>query len=127
MSKSFLEVAAAARHDLGKYMVFQLRWVGRDGQLDDVREALQSDLLRTRDGPKGTVNAAAIWVELRDVLAPFDPSAVASLDEGMALLAEGLPGLDAGTLENEEVRALSQLAWSLSEQLEALYRRAKEE
>ena len=127
MSKSYLEAAAAARHDLGKYMIFQLRWVGREGPLDDVREALESDLLRTRDGPGGTASAAAIWVELRDPLAPFDPQAVARLDEGMALLAEGLPGLAAGTLEDSELRALAQLAWSLSEQLEALYRRAKEE
>jgi len=127
LSQSFLEAAAAARHDLGKYMIFQLRWVGRDGPLEDVREALESDLLRTRDGPGGTVNAAAIWVELRDGLAPFDPSAVASLDEGMALLADQLPGLTAGTLEDAEIRTLAQLAWSLSEQFEALYRRAKEE
>jgi hypothetical protein len=127
LSKSFLEAATAARHDLGKYMIFQLRWVGREGPLDDVREALESDLLRTRDGPGGTATAAAIWEELRDALAPFDPQAVASLDEGMALIAARLPGLADGTLETAEVRALAQLAWSLSEQLEALYRRAKEE
>jgi hypothetical protein len=127
LSKSFLEVAAAARHDLGKYMIFQLRWVGREGALADVREALESDLLRTRDGPGGTASAATIWMELRDTLAPFDPGAVTRLDEGMALVAEQMPELADGTLEDTEIRALAQLAWSLSEQLEALYRRAKEE
>jgi hypothetical protein len=83
--------------------------------------------LRTQNGPGGTANAGAIWVELKDALAPFDPKEVARLDEGMTLLAEKLPGLAAGTLENAEIRALAQLAWTLSEQLEALYRRAKEE
>lgn len=75
-----------ARHDLGRYVAFQTRWVGVDGPVDDLREALVADLRRTRSGPGGVEGVGTVWARVRvatsgveavDVLvarlAAFDP------------------------------------------------------
>jgi hypothetical protein len=53
------------RHDLGKYMVFQLRWLPPEPSDADLREALDADLNRTRSGGGRVESAPAIWARLR--------------------------------------------------------------
>lgn len=99
---------ARVRHDLGRYVVFQQRWVAEGAGESERREALIADLLGTRRGPEGTVDAAALWAELRRPLvgeAPLpgggrvdlagDPD-LARLDAAMGAVAEAIDGLRAG-------------------------------
>ena len=46
-----LEAAQDARHDLGKYICMNQRWVSDQSDLSERVGALQADLLRTQSGP----------------------------------------------------------------------------
>ena len=63
-----LEAARIAKHDLGKYVTFQTRWLGADASEEERLDALRADLLETRRGPDGTVDALAVWAEFRPIL-----------------------------------------------------------
>lgn len=65
---SVAEAAAQVRHDLGKYVCFQVRWLADDADDDALRGALKDDLLRTRRGPAGEASAADVWAAFRDDL-----------------------------------------------------------
>lgn len=62
---SVAEAASRARHDLGKYVCFQVRWLPEDADDDALRGALRDDLLRTRRGPQGEEGAAQVWAGFR--------------------------------------------------------------
>ena len=128
MTSPYLEAAKAARHDRGKYMVFQLRWVTADGPSEDLEEALQADLLRTHEGPSGTVTAPGVWASVRGALRAVVPSkeVIQRLDAEMGSIEQSLPTLAGGGMAPEELRGLAQQALSFSEQLDALYQEAKE-
>lgn len=67
------------KHDLGKYISFQARWLEADAGSDARRQALRDDLLRTRRGPAGEASAAAVWRSFQarlDELPPHVRSAV---------------------------------------------------
>ncbi|MBN2798957.1 MAG: hypothetical protein JXX28_07395 [Deltaproteobacteria bacterium] len=49
------------RHDLGRYMAFQLRAVGDGAPHTLLCEALRADLLQTRRGPAGVERAVDLW------------------------------------------------------------------
>ena len=59
---------ARLKHDLGKYVSMQQRWLGPDPPEDALRDALTSDLLSTRRGPLETVDAPTVWAEFRPLL-----------------------------------------------------------
>lgn len=62
---SVADSANRARHDLGKYVCFQVRWLPEDADDDALRGALKDDLLRTRRGPAGEESAAQVWAGFR--------------------------------------------------------------
>lgn len=62
---ALLEHVARVKHDLGKYVAFQIRWVAPDAPLPDRRAALAADLLATRRGPEGATDAVTLWREVR--------------------------------------------------------------
>ena len=66
---SVADSASRARHDLGKYVCFQVRWLPEDAGDDALRGALKDDLLRTRRGPDGVATAAEVWSGFRAELA----------------------------------------------------------
>lgn len=115
-----LEAAARARHDLGKYVAFQARWLEPDAPADALREALREDLLRTRKGPDGVVDAATLW---RDLRGPLLPAGVERIDGLMAELADRAGRLDA--LGADELLATARLARSVADELKALHARVR--
>ena len=73
-----VEDLADIRHDLGKYVCFETRFVGTEAPELALREALQADLQRTRcrtlpDGEALTETAWALWARLRPVDLEGDP------------------------------------------------------
>ena len=62
------ELTGRAKHDLGKYIAFECRWLPDDCSEDDLLIALQSDILRTASGPSVVKSAFEIWNELRPSL-----------------------------------------------------------
>ncbi len=66
--ESLQEQLNALRHDLGKYLVFQLRWLPPEPTDDELREALEADLARTRTSGDLVESGPALWARLRPVL-----------------------------------------------------------
>jgi len=97
-----VEDLADIRHDLGKYVCFETRFVGVEAPEPTLREALQADLERTRcrrlaSGEALTETAWALWTRLRPELLHEDPD-VLEIDGLLhrleaADLAAGLPEL----------------------------------
>src|SRR5688572_26385516 len=96
-----LDAALRARHDLGKYAAFQLRWVGADAPVAELREALRADLLHTQ----GERDVASVWAELR---APLADAGIADVDTLVADLADRAARLE--QLDEVELRATATLA-----------------
>ncbi len=69
------EHIAHVRHDLGKYVAFQLRWLPPVPSDDELREALEADLARTRASDLRVESAPALWSRLREPLVGAAPLA----------------------------------------------------
>ena len=125
----FLDAAAAARHDLGKYIAFELRWVGEAASDADLLAALQADVLRTRSSRGETLDALAVWEGVKPGLQGLRGRDVDvdAVDEAMNRIGLRLPGLCGGALTREEMNSCRADAFLVSEHLDALYRRLKEE
>lgn len=115
---SLADAAARARHDLGKYIAFQTRFVGTDGPLPELRDALRADLLHTRSGGGEDADAATVWRALRTALAP---AGIEGIDARMSKLEALAARLD--LLGEAELRLAARLALEVSEELRALHRR----
>ncbi len=117
------EALAAARHDLGKYVHFEARWIAEDADATSVREALRADLLRTRRGPRGEHGVGKVWADARAEIAlamacdgrPLD---LADIDRRVVELAAAAERLD--DLSLPELRDVAALARSLAEAIRAL-------
>lgn len=83
--EALLPVVEDLRHDLGKYVCFEVRFVGLDAGVDDLRAALRADLLATRRRAGQTEAAWQLWGRLRpDALDGDDDVAV--IDQAVAQL-----------------------------------------
>ncbi len=124
---ALVEAAAAAKHDLGKYVAFQIRWLAPDAPPEALLEALRSDVLQTRRGPTGIEDAPALWRRLRPPLAGLAPgdSNLASVDESVAALEAALPGLRAGDLTPTSLVETAAHARAVAAHLAALHRRLR--
>jgi hypothetical protein len=109
-----LEAALRARHDLGKYAAFQVRWIGADAPAPELREALRADLLHTQ-GERGV---AAVWADLRP---PLADAGVEDIDAIVSTLADRAARLE--ELDEDELRATASLAMKLGDALKQLARR----
>lgn len=121
---TLLEAVKAARHDVGKYVAFQLRWLPEDAPAGELLEALRADVLQTRRGPSGTESAPQVWARVRPPLAGLD---LHGIDAAMSELTDGLGGLEQGTLSLEQLRALRVAAIAVSDGLAELYRTVREQ
>ncbi len=98
------------RHDLGKYVCFEVRFVGLDCGDEALREALESDLRRTRSarGPDGRdLNESAwdLWARLRPSTLADDPD-VRKIDALVAELQAADLGADGPVLRKAAESAL---------------------
>lgn len=107
------------RHDLGKYIAFETRFLGPSASEEDLRSALRSDLLATRRGSRGVESAAQIWTRLRPVDLGDDPD-VLKVEEALARLREADLEVDLDGL-----RALAELAQQVRQATRSLHERAR--
>ncbi len=114
------EAANQVRHDLGKYVHLEARWLGEDSSEVDVREALVTDLRRTRRGPSGDESCVDLWARLRPAVADFDTTEV---DDLVAHIGAQLSRLDAMPLA--ELRALATVTHRLGEACRRLVEQAE--
>jgi hypothetical protein len=115
------------RHDLGKYVSLQVRWLGADPEPGDLGRALAADLLETRRGPNGTVDASTVWAELRPGIASAlagDADFVA-LDDAMRVIDEVSGALRAGASDPGTVRRGVEAAATVTEQCRRLWARVR--
>jgi hypothetical protein len=140
------EAVERCRHDLGKYVVFQLRSalpevLPVDGapwqDLSDVelREALQADLGATRRSADVTISAVQLWCDLRrplagDVSLPSgrrvdlcQDEDLREVDQAMAIVAGLLPRLPSCARADLDVAASA--AWRIYEALRRLRERVR--
>lgn len=132
--EALLTIVGRAKHDLGKYMAMDLRWLPPDTTAHDLRQALRADLCRTRTGVH-TETAVQIWARFRRQLvgeASQHGSAPVQLlgdvdfitiDQAMARIAEGIPRID--HLPMAELLELKTQALAAAEGLHRLHRRVR--
>ncbi len=65
---ALLDVVTRLKHDLGKYVALQVRWLGDDVEPQERVAALRADLLSTRRGPDGSRPATAVWADFAPLL-----------------------------------------------------------
>jgi hypothetical protein len=103
---SLVDHAARVKHDLGRYVAFQVRGLPPDAPLELRRDALAADLLATRKGPQGSEDAAELWARLRAGFGDrVDHPAIAVLDARMADVAAAITALRAGNADAAAVDA----------------------
>jgi hypothetical protein len=126
---------ARARHDLGKYVAFQARWLPDGAGADELRAALLADLTRTRAAAGLVESAPEIWDRLRPALvgqAPLDDGSRVDLsgdadflevEAHIAVVRAALPTLPAAPRPAlEEARAA---ALGIAAALQRLHARAR--
>ena len=94
------EAVARARHDLGKYVAFEIRWLSPDPDPAALRAALRADVAATRREGDRVESAPALWDRLRPSLAALgDDPDLAAVDAAVEVLRDLLPDLDAAPPE----------------------------
>lgn len=68
---------ADLRHDLGKYITFEVRFVGLDADTEALRRALRADLHETDKRGGAAEPAWRVWARLRPPELEHDPDVVA--------------------------------------------------
>ncbi len=121
------EHAARAKHDLGKYVAMQTRWLPEDAPAGELRAALMTDVLTTRRSDALTLSAPELWHVLRPPLAAALTAAeLAPIDAAVARLAAAVAPLRDDALTLSELRALAEDARQVARELAALTRRLRE-
>lgn len=110
---------ADLRHDLGKYIRFETRFVEDNADLGALRDALRADLLATRRRGDQLEPAVAVWARMRPVELDGDPDVVA-IDAAMARLSSFDPSAPEPAL-----REAATLAREVSEATRRLHTRAR--
>lgn len=115
------EAAERVRHDLGKYVHLEARWLGEDANEGELREALASDLLRTRRDPSGDQRCDEVWARLRPSVVHLP---VAEIDSIVIRLADAAKRLD--SLDFHRLRAVAEDARLLADACRRLAQTAAE-
>lgn len=114
------------KHDLGKYICFRQRWLPPEADEAARYEALRADLMQTRSGPAGSMDARQVWNEF----APwFEEQRLDEEPDGAALVAAlhrlwpVLDALDAG--ERVDLAAAAADCREVSEKVRTLHAAAR--
>ncbi len=127
-----LQLLAALKHDLGKYVAFQLRCLPDDASLNELEEALRADVLQTRRSAQQTENALDVWQRLRAQIVALDPKhELTSCQEFVALdgaamnLAQVISAAKNGKLNMEQAQQGRQAALEVSAKVRVFVRVAR--
>ena len=114
------EAARAVRHDLGKYVFLEARWLGEDATAADLRSALAADLGHTRRGPAGDESCVQLWARLRPSVAGLGVAEIDALVGRLGVALERLDSLDLAGLQSAAVaaRELSEACRHLTDRAE---------
>lgn len=123
---ALLDAAQDARHDLGKYICMNQRWLGEQSPLPERMEALQADLLRTQSGPKGDLDAFSLWSRLRPGLVGAG-SELEEVDGALARLLMHRDAVESGTLNEVTLAACTADCKTIADALKRLTRRLQKE
>ena len=130
---ALLESVAAARHDLGKYVAMNLRWLPPEASTEDLRGALLVDLGATRRQGEITEDAAAVWSRVRRPLvgeADLEPGLrvdlstdpdVQAIDDAIHRIRQILPDLP--TADPAHLAEARDAAFRVADALTSLQRR----
>ena len=123
---SQLDWATRAKHDLGKYIAFQSRWLPADASDSDWKGALESDLLHTRKGPDGTESAVQLWERLRkEEVGLENDSDFQKIALAMERISEQLAALESGGLARDEMMSLADETKNVASHLASLHKRLR--
>lgn len=122
------------KHDIGRYVTLQQRWLASDATDDERVEAIIADVLHTRRDELGSTDVVALWRGHAPALLgkialsarPVDLSAdhdVASLEALMARLQQVIDAVRAGQLF--DARQASAICGQVAQHVNALSRRAR--
>lgn len=126
------------KHDLGKYVSLQMRWLRTEASPKERQQALKADLLATRRGPQGTQDAVSVYGEFRPTLMgeePLGPGVVMdlsanpmviSLEAAMAEIADITELLANNVAGEDDIDRGAKAALTVSERCRDLYRRIRE-
>jgi hypothetical protein len=118
------EEVARIRHDLGKYVAFELRWLPPDADAESLRAALRADVAATRRDGALVETAPGLWERLRPSLAALgDDPDVAAVDAAVAILRDLIPDLE--TAGPERLASGAAAAFAVAEALKRLDRRVR--
>ena len=113
-----LEALADIRHDLGKYIGFEVRFLGPDPSVEELRMALKSDLLGTRKRGTEVESAWGLWARLRPDFLRDEPE-VGEIDTLLEALEK--TDLESGM---EELQTAAVLATQVAHATRRLHKRA---
>ena len=127
MSDVLREAAARAKHDLGKYIAFQTRWLPESADHQEWTAALQADLLQTRRGPNGAESAVSIWERIRDEFGELeDDKDIAGVEAAFGTIRTLMPALEGGEITSQDAQVLAQASREVAGRLAALHKRLRE-
>lgn len=131
------EFVGRLKHDLGKYVSLQARWLGDGAPVAERRKALEADLLSTRRGPDGSQAATSVWLEFRPGLVGLadlgggaradlsdDPDLV-RLDHNMSIVEEVSEALRRSAADDDIVELGCAAALTVAETCRSLARRVR--
>jgi len=133
--EALAEYVARVKHDLGKYVSFQVRWLAPDAPVAERRAALLADLTATRRGPEGSWDAPSLWAALRpalvgEVTLPGGPRVdlsadplVQRIDQAIAVIAEVVAVLGTDPVDERALDRGERAAREVSEACRELVRR----
>ncbi len=114
-----VEQLADLRHDLGKYITFEVRFLGPSPSESALRAALRADLLQTRRWGAHTETAEQVWARMRPALLEGDPDLL-RIDQALGALSRiDLSG------PAEELSQAAALAREVAEACRALLMRGR--
>jgi hypothetical protein len=107
----------------------QQRWLPESAGPGELREALRSDLLATRRGPEGQVDAMTVWAEFRVVLlrdpAVSKTSEFGRIESSMIVVSEVARKLEHGTATDDDVAQGAVAADSVAVACRDLHRKVR--
>lgn len=115
-----VEDLADLRHDLGKYIIFETRFIEDRDDIDALRAALARDLLQTHERKGKPMTCWQVWERLRPPELAKDPDVVAI--ERLLSALKALDLADDGALPRART-----LAADVAEATRRLYQRATDQ